>query len=65
MNAEKVLAGTFLFFLGAATAFAIAYRKEIRLYLKLEKDGTVDAAKSLVDSGQAIFNQFKALTGKA
>lgn len=65
MNARDIAAGTFLFVLGAATAFAIAYRKEIRLYLKLEKEGVPEAVGQLADAGKILVNQFQQLRGKA
>lgn len=58
MNSRDVLAGTFLFLLGAAAASAYFYRKEIKLYLGLQKDGTIDAVSNLATGFETLYKKF-------
>lgn len=57
MNARDFLAGLFLFLLGGLTVFAWMNRAKIRLYLKLQQDGTVDAAATFADSATELYNR--------
>jgi len=47
----------FLFIAGAATAFAIAYRKQIAIYMRLSKDGTVEDAANFAAAGEALYKK--------
>jgi len=58
MSPSNVLAGVFLFLLGAATMAAYAYRTEIRALLGFANDGTVDAVGDLIGSVKTLANQF-------
>ena len=57
MNSRDVFAGMFLFIAGAATAFAIAYRKQIAIYMRLSKDGTVEDAANFAAAGEALYKK--------
>lgn len=61
MTARDFLAGLFLFLLGGLTVFAWMNRDKIRIYLKLQQDGTVDAATTFAESAADLY---KRLTDK-
>lgn len=61
MSPSNVLAGVFLFLLGAAAMGAYAYRTEIRALLGLANDETANAVADLASSAKALYAQF---TGK-
>ena len=58
MSPTNVLAGVFLFLLGAATMAAWAYREQIRILLGLQNDKTVNAVGDLVGSLKTLGEQF-------
>lgn len=59
MSPSNVLAGVFLFLLGAATMAAYAYRKEIRTLLGLSNDQTVNAVGDIVTGVTSLLDKFK------
>jgi hypothetical protein len=64
MTARDFLAGAFLFVAGMALAFAIAYRRQIALYLKLQEDGTVTAATDVLGGVQTLISKFSPLNNR-
>lgn len=59
MTARDVAAGLFCVLLGAVGMAAYAYRKQIRLYLQLEKSGTVDAVGDLASGFKSLYDQIQ------
>lgn len=58
---RDVAAGLFCALVGAGLALAWAYRDQIRLFLKLEKDGTIAEVSALGDEAKKLYSNITAL----